>query len=68
MTIIGNNNNSYSFFYLDIQWQQTPDVIPLLAIIVKHGVLISKWGGLYYALLKVLMDKIALRKNFIVDN
>ena len=34
--------------------------VSLLEIITKYGVLISEWGGLYYALLEVSMNKIAL--------
>ena len=36
--------------------------VSLLEIITKYGVLISEWGGLYYALLEVSMNKIALWK------
>ena len=35
---------------------------PLVEIIVKYGVLVSEWGGLYYALLKGFINKIALWK------
>ena len=43
----------------------------LLEIIAKYGVLISKWGGLYYAFVHVLevsINKIALWKNLHVDD
>ena len=40
----------------------------LLEIIAKCGILISEWGGLYYALLEVSMDKIALWTNVHVDD
>ena len=36
-------------------WSQT--YIALLEIIVKYGVLSSEWGGMYYALFEVSMDK-----------
>ena len=39
----------------------------LLAIVAKYGVLISTWGGLYYALLEVSMNKIALWENVQID-
>ena len=38
------------------------------AIIAKYGILISEWGDLYYALLEVSMNKIALWKNIRVDD
>ena len=40
----------------------------LLEIIANYGVLTREWSGLYYALLEVSMDKIALWKNVRVDN
>ena len=43
----------------------------LLEIIPKYGVLISKWGGLYYAFVHVLevsINKIVLWKNLHVDD
>ena len=49
-------------YYLTIR------AVTLLAIIVKHGVLISEWGGLYFALLEVSLSKIALWKNVCVDD
>ena len=40
----------------------------LLAIIDKYGVLTREWGGLYYALLEVSMNEIALWRNVRVDD
>ena len=40
----------------------------LMTIIAKYGVLISKWGGLYYVLLEVSRNKIAFCKNVHVDD
>ena len=37
-------------------------------MIVKYSVLIIEWDGLYYALLEVSMDKIALWKIVRVDD
>ena len=34
----------------------------------KYGVLISKWGGLYYVLLEVSINKIAFWKNVRLDD
>ena len=40
----------------------------LLANIPKFGVRIREWNGMYYALLEVSMNKIALWKNVHVDD
>ena len=40
----------------------------LLGIIVKYDAPIREWGGLYYALLEVSMNKIALWKNVHVED
>ena len=40
----------------------------LLAIIAKYGTLINDWDGLYYAVLEVSLQKIALWKNVCVDD
>ena len=37
--------------------------LTLVAIIAKYGVLINKWGGLYYSLSKVSVNKITLWKK-----
>ena len=42
--------------------------LSLLAIVGKYGVRISEWSGLYFALLEVSMNKIALWKNVHVDD
>ena len=42
--------------------------VQLLTIIAKYGVLIRECHVLYYALLNVSKDKIALRKNLRVDD
>ena len=56
-------------FALSCHWYKKEKVdLALLTIIAKYGVLIREWDGLYYALLEVSMNKIALWKNVLVDD
>ena len=50
------------------QNEHTWTFISLLAIIAKYDILIKKWDVLYYALLEVFMNKIALWKYVQVDD
>ena len=49
-----------------IEWFKK-DRESLLAIIAKYGILIREWGGLYYALLEIPMNKIGSWKNVCVE-